>query len=137
MVSERAKGLVLGSLLTPLGLIQAVSEYSQRHGLRSGLALIKRRFLRAFASAGVNFHEIAGGRLIYPRDGLASPYFYRHLDPVVPVYWLVEEIAPEAEQAIARYVDGRSPALSPPRESTRNDNESATDRQPAGRGQET
>ena len=73
----------------------------------------------------MRFHEIPGGRLIYPADGLASPYFYRHLDPVVPVYWLVEEIAPEAEQAIARYV-----------ESTRNDNESATDRQPAGRGQE-
>ena len=126
MVSERPEGLGLGGLLTPLGLIQAVSQYSQRQGLRSGLALIKRRFLRAFASAGVHFHEIAGGRLIYPADGLAAPYFYRHLDPVVPVYWLVKEIAREAEQAIARYVDGRSPAPDRRRESTRNDNESAT-----------
>jgi hypothetical protein len=41
MVSERPEGIGLGSLLTPLGLIQAVSLYSQRHGLRSGLALIK------------------------------------------------------------------------------------------------
>jgi len=128
MVSERPEGIVLGGLLTPLGLIQAVSEYSQRHGIRSGLAIIKRRFLRAFASAGVRFHEIAGARLIYPVDGPASPYFHRHLDPVVPVYWLVDEIAPAAEQAIARYVDGRSPPPSPPRESTRNDNESATAR---------
>ncbi len=136
MVAERPEGLGLGGLLTPLGLIQAVSQYSQRYAFRAGLALIKRRFLRAFASAGVRLHEIAGGRLIYPADGLAAPYFYRHLDPVVPVYWLVDEIAPEAEQAIARYVDGQSPALSPPRESTRNDNESATNRQPAGRGQE-
>ena len=126
MVSERPEGIVLGGLLTPLGLIQAVSEYSQRHGIRSGLAIIKRRFLRAFASAGVRFHEIAGARLIYPVDGPASPYFHRHLDPVVPVYWLVDEIAPAAEQAIARYVDGRSPPPSPPRESTRNDNKSAT-----------
>ena len=126
MVSERPEGIVLGGLLTPLGLIQAVSEYSQRHGIRSGLAIIKRRFLRAFASAGVRFHEIAGGRLIYPADGLAAPYFYRHLDPVVPVYWLLQGIAPEAEQAIARYVDGQSPVPSRLWESTRNDNESAT-----------
>ena len=126
MVSERAEGPGLGGFLTPLGLIQAVSEYSQRRGLRSGLALIKQRFLRAFAAAGVRFHEIDGGRLIYPRDGLAAPYYYRHLDPVVPVYWLVEEIAPEAERAIARYVDGQSPVPSRLWESTRNDNESAT-----------
>ncbi len=103
MVAQRPEGMGLGGLLTPLGLIQAVSQYSQQHGLRSGLALIKRRFLRAFASAGVRLHEIHGARLIYPRDGLAAPYFYRHLDPVVPVYWLVEEIAPEAEQAIFMY----------------------------------
>lgn len=87
MVSERPEGLGLGGLLTPLGLIQAVSQYSQRQGLRSGLAIIKQRFPRAFASAGVRLHEIPSGRLIYPRDGLAAPYFYRHLDPVVPVYW--------------------------------------------------
>ena len=60
--------------------------------------------------------------------GLAAPYFYRHLDPVVPVYWLVEEIAPEAERAIARYVDGRRRTHSPTLESTRNDKESATAR---------
>jgi hypothetical protein len=136
MVAERPEGLGLGGFLTPLGLIQAVSQYSQRQGLRSGLALIKRRFLRAFASAGVNLHEIAGGWLIYPRDGLAAPYFYRHLDPVVPVYWLVEEIAPEAEQTITRYVDRRSLASAPLRDSTRSDCESATTRQLAGHGRE-
>lgn len=62
MVSERAERIVLGGLVTPLGLIQAVSEHSQRHGIRAGLAIIKQRFLRAFASAGVRLHEIAGGR---------------------------------------------------------------------------
>lgn len=113
MVSERSEGIGLGGFLTPLGLIQAVSLYSQGHGLCAGLALIKRRFLRTFASAGVHLHEVAGGRVIYPHDGPNSPYFYRHKDPVVPVYWLGDEIAPEAEQAIARYVDVRSRALSP------------------------
>ncbi len=112
MVSERSDGIGLGSLLTPLGLIQAVSLYSQGHGLCAGLALIKRRFLRAFATAGVHLHEVAGGRVIYPHDGPNSPYFYRHQDPVVPVYWLGDEIAPEAEQAIARYAERQSPALS-------------------------
>ncbi len=105
MVSERAEGIGLGSLLTPLGLIHAVSLYCQGHGLCAGLALIKRRFLRAFATAGVHLHEVAGGRVIYPHDGPNSPYFYAHHDPVVPVYWLGGEIAPEAGQAIARYVE--------------------------------
>ena len=54
--STSPEGHVLRGLLTPLGLIRAVSEYSQRHGLHSD--------------------------------------------------WLVDEIAPEAERAIARYVDG-------------------------------
>jgi hypothetical protein len=126
MVAECPEGIGVGGLLTPLGLIQAVSQHSQRQSLRSGLALIKRRFLRAFASAGVRLHEITGGRVIYPADGPASPYFYQHRDPVVPVYWLIDEIAPEAERAVARYVDWRSSAQDAPCESTRNDNESAT-----------
>jgi len=29
-------------------------------------------------------------------------YFYHHPDPVVPVYWLVREMAPTMEQALAR-----------------------------------
>lgn len=136
VVSERAAGLGFGGLLTPLGLIQAASLYSQRHDISSGLALVKQRFFRALTGAGVLLHELAAARVIYPVDGPVSPYFYRHPDPVVPIYWLVEETAPTIEGAIARYVERQSPAPSRLEESTRNDNESATDRQPAGRGQE-
>ena len=67
--------------------------------------------------------------VIYPRDGPASAYFHRHADPVAPVYWLTDELDPLVFRAIARYVTGGSSALSRPRESTRNDNESATPRQ--------
>src|SRR5262245_7817401 len=66
VVSERAAGMGLGSLLTPLGLIQTVSLYSQRHGIRCGLAIIKRRFVEALSRVGINFHEIEDARLIYP-----------------------------------------------------------------------
>src|SRR2546425_6942258 len=106
MVSERPEGIVLGRLVVPLGLIQAVSEYSQRHDIRCGLAIIKQRFLRALTGAGVRFREFPSARLIYPSDGVASPYFYRHADPVVPIYWLADEIAPSIERAITRYQGG-------------------------------
>ena len=124
VVSERAAGMGLGGLLTPLGLIQTVSLYSQRHDIRGGLAIIKRRFVEGLSRLGVRFHEIEGARLIYPHDAPMSPYFYRHRDPVALVYWLVDELAPLAELAFSRLADARS--LAPLRESARNDRESAT-----------
>jgi hypothetical protein len=48
-VAERPKGSVSGDLLLPLGLIRTVSEYSQRHGIRFGLAVVKQRLLRALS----------------------------------------------------------------------------------------
>ena len=35
-----------------------------------------------------------------------SGYFY-HSDPVVPVYWLTDEIGPSIERAIANYQRAR------------------------------
>ena len=112
LVSERPEGIVLGGLLTPLGLVQAISEYSLRHDIRCGLATIKQRLLRAFHGLGIRFNAIPSARLIYPRDGAVSAYFYRHSDPVIPVYWLADEIAPSIQRAIAHYQDRQSPALS-------------------------
>ena len=122
VVSERAAGLGHGGLLTPLGLIHAVSLYCQRHDIRSGLALVKQRLFRALTSAGVLLHELAVTRVIYPVDGPVWPYCYRHPDPVVPIYWLVKETAPTIELAIARYVHRRAGT----EESTRSDHETAT-----------
>jgi hypothetical protein len=47
LVSERPGGIVAGSLLVPLGLIQAVSVYTRRHAIRCGLAVVKQQLLRA------------------------------------------------------------------------------------------
>jgi hypothetical protein len=111
-VSERPEGVVLGALVTPLGLIQAISEYSQRARLRCGIAMIKQRLLRALLGRGVPFHHIANTAMIYPRDGIVSAYFYTHPDPVMPVYWLTDELVAPVARAIARYVDReRQPEL--------------------------
>jgi len=98
----------------PLGLVQAVSEYSRRDGIRCGLAVVKRRLLRALHTAGVPLPEIPAAGLIYPEDGPTGPYYHRHTDPVIPVWWSVDDLAPLAGRAIARYQMGRSqaPALS-------------------------
>jgi hypothetical protein len=103
VVAESAHGIVIGGLLTPLGLLQAMAEHSQSRGIRGGMAGIKQRLLRALQSAGVILHEIEPAKLVYPGDGPLSGYFYRHQDPVIPTYWLIDEIAPSIERAIAQY----------------------------------
>jgi hypothetical protein len=103
VVAEAVQGIVIGGLLTPLGLIQAIAAYTGPLGIEAGLAVIKRRFLRALQRAGVLLHEIRPARLIYPEDGAVCGYYHRHPDPVVPVCWRVAEIAPSVEQAIASY----------------------------------
>ena len=109
--------------------------------IRAGMAVIKLRFLRALRGAGVWLHEIHPARLIHPIDGIASGYYHRHPDPVVPVYWRAEEIGPSIEHAIAMY-DSRYTAPSSERslpiagsptkpESTTDDPEAPEDSKPA------
>lgn len=94
----------------PLGLIQGVSVYSRRHTIRCGLAVVKQRLLRALCAAGVPLSEIAPAKLVYPEDGPTGPYYHRHVDPVIPVWWTVDKLAPLAAKAIARYQMGPSQA---------------------------
>jgi hypothetical protein len=103
LVAESVQGVSIGGLMIPLGLIQAISEYTRLLDVRSGLAVIKLRLLRALQGLGVCLHEIQPARLIYPVDGPMSGYYHHHPDPVVPVYWLIDEITPSVDKAIARY----------------------------------
>ncbi len=57
VVADAAQGIVIGGLLT-LGLLQAVYEYVRPRDVRAGLAVIKRRLLRA----------LPGGRRRAARD---------------------------------------------------------------------
>ena len=103
VVAEAARGIVIGGLLVPLGLIQAMAGHTRPLDVRAGLAMIKLRLLRALQGLGVRLYEIHPARLIYPIDGPMSGYCHHHPDPVVLVYWLTDEIVPSIEQAIARY----------------------------------
>jgi len=100
LVSERPRGLGVRGLLVPFGLIQAVSVYSRRHAIRCGLAVVKQRLLRALHVGGIPLAEISPASLIYPEDGPTGPYYHRHADPVIPVWWSVDELAPLAARAI-------------------------------------
>jgi hypothetical protein len=111
VAAEAARGIVIGGLLTPLGLIQAIAAHTQPLGVHAGLAVIKRRFLRALQALGVRLHEIQPARLVYPSGGPVSGYYHQHPDPVVPVYWLVDEIAPTVERAIAAYLSRHTSPL--------------------------
>ncbi len=102
VVAEAVQGIVIGGLLIPLGLIHAICAYAWPRGARAGLAVIKRRLLRALQGVGVALHEIEPAVLVYPKDGPLAGYCY-HSDPLVPVYWLSEEIGPSVERAIARH----------------------------------
>jgi hypothetical protein len=108
-VSEHPEVTGASGLLVPLGLIQAVSVYSRRHTIRCGLAVVKQRLLRALAIAGVPLSEIIPERLIYPADGPTGPYYHRHADPVILIWWSADELIPLAQLAVARYQDTRHP----------------------------
>jgi hypothetical protein len=109
VVAEAVQGVIVGGLLIRLGLIHAVCAYAWPRGARAGLAVIKRRLLRALLGAGVALHEIEPAVLVYPKDGPLTGYCY-HSDPLVPVYWLSDEIGPSVERAIAAYRTGYSTA---------------------------
>jgi hypothetical protein len=102
VVVEAVQGIVLGGLLTPLGLIQAIGEYARPRGVRSGLAVIKPRLLSALQGVGVAPHETHPAFVIYLKDGPLCGYF-DHSDLFAPVYWLTDEIGSSVERAIARY----------------------------------
>jgi predicted DNA-binding transcriptional regulator YafY len=68
-----------------------------RHPL--GLAVVKRRLLRALYAAGVPLSEIAPATLIYPEDGPTGPYYHRHAYPVIPAWWSADQLAPLLEGA--------------------------------------
>ena len=76
VVAEATRGVVIGGLLTPLGLIQAIAAFVDPLGYRCGLAVIKLRFLRALQGLGVRLHDIQLARLIYPADGPAAVTHY-------------------------------------------------------------
>jgi hypothetical protein len=114
VVAEAVQGIVIGRLLIPLGLIHAISAYAWPRGARTGLAVIKRPLLRALQGVGVALHEIEPATLVYPKDGPLAGYCY-HSGPLVPVYWLSDEIGPSVERAIARYQHAHEDA--PPRRS--------------------
>ena len=101
LVSEKPRGVITGRLTTALGLLLAIGKYSERNNLRYGLAVIKRRLLGAFWASGLRLHEIPYDSVIYPRDGMLSGYYYAHPDPVVPIYWLADEIIPSVRKAVA------------------------------------
>ena len=114
LVTEAVQGVLIGGFLTPLGLVQAMTAYSKRHGIRLGLSIMRVRFLRALHGAGLPFHELGPAQPIYPENGPLAGYFQQP-DPVTPVCWLADELAPAVDRAIEarqRGIEARSP--SPP-----------------------
>ena len=100
VVAEQPTGIAMGRLTTVLGLILAIAEYAERTTLRCGLAVIKRRLLRALEALGLRFHEIDCEQIVYPRDGPVAGYFFAHPDPAALIYWFADEVAPLVRRAL-------------------------------------
>jgi len=104
VVAEATHGIVIGGLLTPLGLMHAIWEYVWPRGFRAGVAVIKHRLLRALQGLGVPLHEIQPAAVVYPKDGPLAGYYYDS-GSVAPVYF-TDTIGPSIQRAIARYQGG-------------------------------
>lgn len=73
-------------------MISALIDYGFKIGLCGGISTIKRSFLDLFERLDLPvLHEIPGARLVYPRDGQFSAFFYQDTNPAVPVYYLHDE----------------------------------------------
>jgi hypothetical protein len=103
LVAEATHGIVIGGLLTPLGLMHAICEYAWPRGARAGIAGIKHRLLRALHGLGIALHEVQPAAIVYPKDGPLARHYY-DAGPVVPVYF-TDTIRPSIERAIARYLE--------------------------------
>jgi N-acyl-L-homoserine lactone synthetase len=101
LVAEATHGIVIGGLLTPLGLMHAICEYAWPRGARAGMAGVKHRLLRALQGLGIALHEIQPASMVYSKDGPLAGHYYDG-GPVVPVYF-TDTIGPSIERAIVQY----------------------------------
>jgi hypothetical protein len=73
-------------------MISALIDYGFKEGLCGGVSTIKLSFLKLFERLNLlAWHEIHGARLVYPREGVLSRFFYDDTNPAVPIYYLHDE----------------------------------------------
>lgn len=82
-------------------LIKAIVEFGQEEGLQGGYAFIKRGLNRIIESVGIPIHRIRPFTLRYEEE-LLHGYFYNG-SPVVPIYYLRDEVADAMERIAEKY----------------------------------
>ena len=100
IITPYDKSYYLPRNLMLLLFIRNLVMYAQENGIKGGYSFIKEKLKQKLLRLGVPIHLIKDYELVYPKDGLMYPYFYDKDDPVVPMVFIVDEIAEYVDKTI-------------------------------------
>lgn len=79
--------------LVMLFLIKSIINYSGENNILGGYSFVTKNLYYKIKNLGIPFHIISSYDQIYPCDGLMHPYFSRKENPILPIYYLREEVS--------------------------------------------
>ncbi len=88
-----------------LGITIAALRFALDKNYKVGFSFIKKRLFDNLCKFRLSFNSIKGAKLVYPKDGLMSGYFYKHSDPIIPVYYDLRKLNSEFKKISYIYLE--------------------------------
>ncbi len=78
--------------ITMLMLFKTIADYSMVNNYKAGYAFVKSRLFEKLKLIKIPFYVIKNYKQRYPKDGILYKYFNDPNDPVIPIYYFLDEI---------------------------------------------
>ena len=75
-----------------LMLFKTISKYAKEQNYKAGYAFIKSKLFYKLKNLKIPFYLIENYKQRYPEDGILYKYFNDPNDPVIPIYYFLEDI---------------------------------------------
>ncbi|GIW66735.1 MAG: hypothetical protein KatS3mg095_0633 [Candidatus Parcubacteria bacterium] len=86
------KKIKLGRHLILLTLFKSVMDYASEKQYLAGYSFIKKRLADKLNILSLPYHEIKNFEQVYPDNGILAKYFNDLNDPVIPIFYLKNEV---------------------------------------------
>ncbi len=73
-------------------LINSVIEFSFKNEILGGYSFITKKLYNKLKKLRVPIHTINSYIKIYPKEGILYPYFHQKDNPIIPIYYLRDEV---------------------------------------------